>query len=161
MSWQVELTVILRHLINDLDTVQSYSDSRLEEVLAVAAHFVLTDTTFDTEYSVDVDETTISPDPTTSSPKDINFTTLVCLKAACIISSAETKTYAMSGMKITDGPSTIDMSPVAQSMISRQKDICGKYESTRKQYLLGNAKNVAAVLGPYTNESADILPWNF
>ena len=161
MSWQVELTVILRHLINDLGSTPSYTDSRLEEVLAVSAHLVLTDTTFDTEYSIDVDESTISPDPTTSSPKDSNFITLVCLKAACLISYGEAKTYAISGMRITDGPSSIDMGSVAQSMMARQKDICDKYQAARKQYLIGNAKGVAAVIGPYTNESVDIIPWNF
>ena len=40
MSWQIELPIIVRTLINDLDVTPTYTDDRLQQTLVVAAQYV-------------------------------------------------------------------------------------------------------------------------
>lgn len=159
MTWQTEITPIVRYLVNDVGS-GVYSDNRLQETIVIAAQLMVYDVNFDKDYTISVNNGTISPDPTDET-RDDAFINLAAMKASCIILQGEIGTKANQAFKITDGPSTID---TGQSVLFTQKrldDICGKYEKYRKQYLLGTAKNSACVIGPYTNESVDIIPWNF
>ena len=71
MAWQNEMSIIVRHLINDLDSSSyTFTDSRVEESILVAAQLVLIEIDFDKSYTIDVDASSISPDPTTSGDKD-------------------------------------------------------------------------------------------
>lgn len=162
MAWQEELVPMLRYIIDDIaeDTQDEvYSDDRLEQTLVISAQLVLFDVHFPTTYSVDINATIISPDPT--DPRDNAFITLVVLKASCIIVQAEIKSAADDSVKITDGPSTIDNSGGVIFSQKRRDQICEQYGRARLQYLAGNARGCAAILGPYVNESVSPLPWNF
>ena len=77
MSWQNEMVLIVRHLINDLDdSNQSFSDERLEGTVLVSAQLLLNEIDFDdppnNTYVVDVDGLSLTPDPT-SGEKDNAF----------------------------------------------------------------------------------------
>lgn len=151
MSWQSELSTIIRYLINDLDPNNyQYSDERIEITSVVAAQMVILDVSLPVQYNINVQSISISPDPT-SDPKDNLFVNLVALKAACIILGSEVKTQGMNAISIKDGPSAIDLRGVASTMTFLYQDICAKY-----QKLLQDAKEdlVAAagqaILGPYS-----------
>jgi len=151
MSWQSELSTIVRYLVNDLDPNNyQYSDERIEITSVVAAQMVILDVSLPTQYDINVQSISISPDPT-SDPKDNLFVNLIALKAACIILGSEVKTQGMNAISIKDGPSAIDLRGVASAMTFLYQDICAKYEK-----LLQDAKEdlVAAagqaILGPYS-----------
>ena len=121
MAWTTDLVIILRSIIGDLDST-SFTDSRLQQILAVAAYNVLNDADFSTTYTVDVANSTISPDPYTTS--DVDFSTLTVYKAACILLGSEVKTEAANAISIKDGPSAIDLRGVTQSLTVMYNDLC-------------------------------------
>ena len=62
MAWTSDLVIVFRSIIGDLDS-SKFTDSRLQQILAVAAYSVNNDADFSTTYTVDVSNSTISPDP--------------------------------------------------------------------------------------------------
>ena len=54
MSWQAEIPIIVRTLINDWDDQPVYSDDRIIQVITVAAQFVPFDVVLVQVYSVNV-----------------------------------------------------------------------------------------------------------
>jgi len=81
MAWQNELTIIVRHIIGDLDSDNySFSDGRIEESILVAAQLIHNEMEFLVEYNIEVDNGSLTPDPTTtpvgSSNKDDDFIAL-------------------------------------------------------------------------------------
>lgn len=159
MAWQNEIVRVVRFLIDDIDC-STYTDDRLEETVIVAAQLSQLEIDYDTTYSIDVDELTISPDPT--SPRDDSFINLVSMKAACIILSAEAKAATGQAVKVTDGPSTIDMTLVYKAKQERAKDVCDAYKQAVLQYQAGTRSVGEAIIGPYTQDDLlTPLPWNF
>jgi len=147
MAWTTDLVIILRSLIGDLDST-SFTDSRLQQILAVAAYNVLNDADFSTTYTVDVANSTISPDPYTTS--DVDFSTLTVYKAACILLGSEVKTEAANAISIKDGPSAIDLRGVTQSLTVMYNDLCKKYDDLVNSYSYNNTLVGQAILGPYS-----------
>jgi len=147
MAWTTDLVIILRSLIGDLDST-SFTDSRLQQILAVAAYNVLNDADFSTTYTVDVANSTISPDPYTTS--DVDFSTLTVYKAACILLGSEVKTEAANAISIKDGPSAIDLRGVTQSLTVMYNDLCKKYDDLVNTYSYNNTLVGQAILGPYS-----------
>ena len=147
MAWTTDLVIILRSIIGDLDST-SFTDSRLQQILAVAAYNVLNDADFSTTYTVDVANSTISPDPYTTS--DVDFSTLTVYKAACILLGSEVKTEAANAISIKDGPSAIDLRGVTQSLTVMYNDLCKKYDDLVNTYSYNNTLVGQAILGPYS-----------
>ena len=112
MSWDVELTLMTRVLINDLDTTQSFTDGRIQQTLAVAARFVSEEIDLGQVYTVTIDASSgvISPDPTLTVTKDDIAVILFPLKAACIIDQNRLQGATANAIKIRDGDSEIDLS---------------------------------------------------
>ena len=151
MSWQNEMVRIVRYIINDLDsTSYTYTDDRLEETLLVSAQLVLKEIDFENTFTVDVDSLVLSPDPTTLAGKDDAFINLVSLKTACLILSSEVRTHSLNAVRISDGPSSIDMNGIVKGFVEIHKDLCGKYEQAKMDYKLGNSVAGQAILSPYS-----------
>lgn len=152
MSWYNEMTLIVRHLINDLSTSPTYDDDRIEETIIVAAQLLIESIDFDNSYTIDIDEHAITPDPTLAGAKDDGFINLVCLKAATIFLKGEVKSYAGKSYRIVDGPSTIDVTGVYKAT----KETLDQYEKDLgmaiAQYKIGNSVAGKAILTPYTVE---------
>jgi len=147
MSWKVDLVVMLRSLIGDLDHVK-YTDERLKQVLVVGAYNVINDADFQNEYTVSVSSLSISPDPI--SEKDTDFSILSVYKAACILIGSEVKTESANAISIKDGPSAIDLRGVTQNLNIIYQDICKKYEELLKTYQYNNTLVGQAIMGPYS-----------
>ena len=91
MTWQTEMTLILRGLINDVNPADyTYSDSRLQQSILISGQLVQTELVFDKTYEVNVIASSIIPDPTDVT-KDNAFINLVCLKSAALIYGGELK----------------------------------------------------------------------
>ncbi len=96
MAWQNEMTLIVRHLVNDLDSSSyTFQDDRVEESVLVSAQLAALEIDFESTYTIDVDSLTLTPDPTTSSNKDDSFINLVSLKTAQMLLGSELKTHSL------------------------------------------------------------------
>ena len=147
MPWKIDLVVMLRSLIGDLDNAK-FADERLKQILVFGAYNVVHDAEFSTTYTVDVGSVSISPDPV--SGNDTDFTTLTVYKSACILLGSEVKTEAANAISIKDGPSSIDLRGVTQNLNIMYKDFCAKYDQLLKTYQYNNTLVGQAVLGPYS-----------
>ena len=150
MSLQGQISTMVRHIINDVDsTSYKYSVSRLETTILVAAQLVSEDLDFDNDYDVNVETCSLSPDPT-DSPKDNSFINLTTLKTACIIIGSEVRSEASNAISIKDGPSAIDLRGVSSTLNILYKDLCAKYEQLTYDYVAGGSLAGQAILGPYS-----------
>jgi len=147
MPWKIDLVLMIRSLIGDLDE-SKYTDERLKQVLVVGAYNVLNDADFNNTYTVDVAAVSISPDPISES--DTDFSALTVYKSACILVGSEVKTESANAISIKDGPSAIDLRGVTQNLNIMYQDLCGKYDSLLKTYQYNNTLVGQAVLGPYS-----------
>lgn len=154
MHWQDHTRLIVRQLINDLEGSQ-YNDSRIDTAVIVSAQLVSLELDFKNEYSIDVEDKTISPDPLT----DSIFINLVTVKAACIIIGGEVKAQAANAVAIKDGASSIDMRGVTAVLLELYKDLCNRYDTLAYNYgYSGNAGK--SVIGPYSPGSEYITRTN-
>jgi hypothetical protein len=150
MSWQNEIAIIVRHIIDDTDSSKyRYSDSRLETTVLVASQLVSMDLDFKNIYNIDIYGGILDPDPTLSATRDNAFINLVSLKTACIIIGSEIKTEAGNAIAIKDGPSSIDLRGVTSTLSVLFNDICGKYQAMADDYKF-TGETGQAILGPYS-----------
>ena len=151
MSWQGQISTMVRHLINDVDPASyKYSDKRLETTVLVAAQILTTQTDLSQAYSINVEQCELNPDPTDTATKDDDFISLVSLKTACIIIGGEVKSESGNAISIKDGPSAIDLRGVATTLSILYKDLCVKYDQLLTDYKAGNSIAGKAILGPYS-----------
>ena len=144
------MSTIVRHLVDDLDSTKyKYTPHRLETALLVAAQLMIMNVDFNNIYSINVENCTLSPDPTDSTTKDDPFIALVCLRTACIILGSEIRSESGNAISIKDGPSAIDLRGVTQTLAILYKDLCEKYEHLLLEYRAGNSVAGQAILGPY------------
>ena len=161
MSWQGQMSTIVRHLVNDLDpSTYKYSDSRIETSILVASQLMVMNVDFNNSYDINVESCRLSPDPTDSATKDNAFITLACLRAACIIIGSEIRSESGNAISIKDGPSAIDLRGVTATLTVLYKDLCDKYEHLLLEYRAGNSVAGQAILGPYSPGS-EILQRNY
>ena len=157
MAWQNEMSIILRHLVNDLDSSSyTFSDDRIEETILVASQLMLHEMDFENTYTVDVDASSLSPDPTAASNKDDAFISLICLKSAYILLGSELKTHSLNAISLKDGPSALDLRGIVQGLNILFTDIVKRYDEAKIQYQLGGSIAGQAVLTPYSPGSGGV-----
>lgn len=158
MSWQGQMSTIVRHLINDLDpTNYKYSTNRIETSILVASYLVANEADFPNSYDINVENCEITPDPTESDTKDPDFVVLTCLKTACIIIGSEVRVEAGNAISIKDGPSAIDLRGVAGTLSMLYKDLCEKFDAAMLDYRAGSSVAGHAILGPYSPGSDFVI----
>jgi len=152
MSWQGQMSTIVRYLINDVDpSSYKYSDKRIETSILVASYLVTHDTSFPNNYQINVEQCLLSPDPTDQETKDEAFVVLTSMKTACIIVGSEIKSEASNAISVRDGVSSIDLRGVASTLTVLYKDLCDKYEKLLFDYKEDDrALAGKAILGPYS-----------
>lgn len=151
MSWDVDLPLMLRYLINDIDG-STYSDARLKTLIVIGASYVVQEVSFSTTYTVNIDLETISPDPT--SPEDKDFNTLVVLKSACLLDKANYRTaLRLGGASVKVGPSS-----VTQNNTAAFKDLiglgpCALYDKAKFEFEVGDLRTMRFIIGPASGPS--------
>jgi len=151
MSWQGQLSTIVRHLINDVDSTNyKFTDNRIETTILVAAQLTKMQVDFVNRYSINVESCMLTPDPTDTSTLDEAFITLVSLRAACIIIGSEIRSESGNAISIKDGPSAIDLRGVSETLTILYKDLSSKYDKLLFEYKSGNSVAGHAILGPYS-----------
>ena len=156
MPWQNEMTLIVRHLVNDLDSSSYiFTDSRLEEAVLVSAQLASLEIDFENTYTIDVDSVSLSPDPTESSNKDDSFINLVSLKTAQMLLGSELKTHSLNAISLRDGPSALDLRGIVAGLKILFDDINKRNDEAVMQYKLNGVVG-QAVLGPYSPGSDSV-----
>jgi hypothetical protein len=155
MSWQIEIPIIVRTLINDFSDQPVYSDERITQVIAVAAKYVQFDVVLENKYEVDVANPNISPDPTIA--KDEIFISLLSLKAACIIDQSTYRTKAaMEGIRAALGPASLSVAGQSSAWnIILDKGPCAAYEELTSHWDVKDATAIRAVLSPFVGNKFD------
>jgi hypothetical protein len=142
-----EILIILRGIINDLSEPYEYTDERLQRLVCINAVLLLRELTFQTAYTINLQNNTITPFPLYSSP----FTALVSLKTACMIASGEHKDAAKKSIYIKDGPGSIDTKEMAIQLGRTSKTVCDAYEEAKLNYQYGDGSAGQLIVGPYSN----------
>ena len=149
MSWQGQMGKIVRYLIDDVDPDSyTYSPHRIETTILVAAQLMQMSVDFAKTYTVNVENCTLTPDPTVAT-EDHGFITLVCLRSACIIVGCQIRSESGNAISIKDGPSAIDLRGVTATLSALYRDLCAKYEKAEMDYRSGSIAG-KAILGPYS-----------
>lgn len=148
MTWDVDLVLVLRVIINDFNTPQKNTDSYLQRVLVTAGILMKQEIQLSFDYTFDISNVTISPDPIEED--DSVLQALLPLKAACVINQGEFRTAIGQGIKVKDGDSSIDTSVSFRGY----RDIlelgpCAAYDKLRWQIQAANAPAIGAVLSPF------------
>lgn len=152
MSWQTEMTTLLRYTINDSESPQEYTDARLQTLIVVAAQLMLAEVDFSQGYIVSIGATGIAPDPTQVSPKDNAFINLTVLKARCILAQAEARKAGQKALSIKDGPSAIDGGGVSNAAKAWMTTACLEYEQAEFSYRAGDLSAGRAIVGPHMTD---------
>jgi len=133
MSFQSNVLLMVRHLVDDIecDQAYTYSDERLLSLIFVSASLVNMD--LGGSYIIDLKGQSISPTP------DSDFTNLVALKAACRLLSAIAISYARNDFKIQDGPSIVDIKGISDKLKDSSKLFCEDYTRQLQKTALGGS----------------------
>ena len=151
MSWQGQMSTVVRYLVDDIDaTKYKYSPKRIETTVLVAAQLVMMQADFNNTSTVNVETCLLSPDPSDAGTRDDAFMNLACIKTACIIVGSEIRSESANAIAIKDGPSSIDLRGVTSTLTVLYKDLCDKYDKLLLDYRAGNSIAGQAILGPYS-----------
>jgi hypothetical protein len=155
MSWNIEIPIIVRTLIDDFSDNPTYSDDRLLQAIVVAAKYVQFDVSLDNKYTVNIVNPDITPDPTSSD--DSIFISLVSLKTACIIDQSTLRTKAaMEGIRASLGPASL---VVGGSLAGLKMIIdhgpCAAYEELTSHWDVKEATAIRAILSPFVGNKFD------
>lgn len=155
MAWQEEIRTIVRVLINDVIEPYEFTDARLEQAITVAAKYVQFDVVLDHSYTVDVVNSTISPDPTLDN--DEVFISLTSLKAACIFDQATYRTKAaLEGVRAALGPAALSVAGNIQGWQNIiEHGACKAYDDLVDHWDISNATVARAILGPFAGNKFD------
>jgi hypothetical protein len=157
--WEIELPIIVRTLINDMSDTPTYSDSRLLQLITVAAQYTVKDVNLATSYIIDIINQKITPDPSAPESRDTDFIGLVSLKAACILDQSTFRTRAVAeGIRTALGSANLSISGnlAGYKMILDQDQApCKLYEKLTLDHNIGNATAVSAVLSPFVGNNFD------
>lgn len=153
MSWQTEIPIIVRTLINDWSDQPVYSDERIIQVITVAAKYVQFDVSLDTKYTVDVSNLTIDPDPTLN--KDEIFTSLVSLKSACIVDQSSLRTKAaVEGIRASLGPASLSVGGSLEGIrMVLEQGPCALYDELTSHWDVKDATAIRAILSPFVGNN--------
>lgn len=153
MSWITYVLPQVRNYIGD-PTGATYSDSRLTNIAITAAHSLLNEVSFDNVYSVDVPNSSISPDPT-NSIIDTNFINLLSMKTSALVVGSEVRTKSLQIYNIKDGPSSISTGESAKALMELSRFLNESYNKAKLDYISGNSVGAAYVGGPVATQWAN------
>jgi hypothetical protein len=157
MAWQSEMITIVRTLISDLGPNYTYNDLRIKQSLVVAAKYVQFDVVIEPEFTVDVSNLTISPDPTADEINNQIFISLTCLKAACLIDQSNYRTKAgLEGIRAALGPASLSVGgSLAGWKAILDHGACAAYSAFTEHWDVANASAVRAIFSPFVGNHFD------
>ena len=157
MSWNVEMPLIVRSWINDLSDNPVYSDERIQQLIVVAAQYVIKEVDLSQNYTINIVNPDITPDPTLLGEKDLDFIGLTSLKASCILDQSSLRTKAATeGIKAALGPAQLAVGGGLRGYeVILNKGPCAMYDKLVEDYQIGNVAAIHAILGPFVGNKFD------
>lgn len=155
MSWDIEIPIIVRTLVNDLEVQPLYSDERLKQIIIVAGKYVQIDVSLDNSYVCDVTALTITPDPIDI--KDDIFSGLLALKAACLIDHSTLRTKAATeGIRAALGPAMLNVNGSLEGIkLIMEAGPCATYDELVSHWNVTQASFVRGILSPFVGNNFD------
>lgn len=157
--WDIEIPIIIRALINDLDNNPTYSDDRIKQLIVVSANYVVKDINLQQQYIIDIINESISPDPSSPESRDTTFIGMLGLKAACLLDQSTFRTKAaLEGIKTALGSANLSISGNLagyKMILDQSQGPCKLYEQLVLDHNIGNATAVSAVLSPFVGNNFD------
>jgi hypothetical protein len=155
MSWQTEIPIIVRTLINDWEDQPVYSDERLTQVIVVAARYVQIDVELPNTYVIDISNPQITPDPVDT--KDDIFIGMVALKSACMMDQSSLRTKAaMEGIRAALGPASLSVGGSLEGLNTIiAKGPCALYTELKDTWNISEASSIRAILSPFVGNNFD------
>lgn len=155
MSWNIELPIIVRTLINDISDTPTYSDERLLQIIVVAAKYVQFDVVLDHQYDLNIVNPNIIPDPTIDN--DSIFISLTCLKAACLIDQSSVRTKAaLEGIRAALGPAQLSVGGSLEGLkLILETGPCAAYDELTSHWDVKEATAIRAILSPFVGNRFD------
>lgn len=155
MAWQNEMTIIVRHIIGDIDSTNyTFTDARIEEAILVAAQLFMNEVDVSIVYQIDVDNGIMNPDPTTTPTanawRDDDFIALVCLRCGLLLTSSLMRTYSLKAISIRDGASSIDTRGIVAGLQQVYNALFKQYDEVKLAYQAGKIGWGKGILGPYS-----------
>jgi len=157
MSWNIEMPLIVRSWINDLSDTPTYSDERVQQLIVVAAQYVIKDVDLVNNYTINIVNPDISPDPTLLSDKDLDFIGLTSLKASCMLDQSALRTKAATeGIRAALGPAQLSVGGGLRGYeVILNQGPCALYEKLKDDFQLGNVRAIHAILSPFVGNKFD------
>jgi hypothetical protein len=120
---------------------------------------VAKDANLTTNYTINIINQTISPDPSDPSSRDVDFIGLIALKSACILDQSTFRTKAaLEGIRTALGSANLSISGnIAgyKMILDQDQGPCKLYEQLILDHNIGNATAVSAVLSPFVGNNFD------
>lgn len=139
------IILLIRSLIYDLESLE-YSDEDLEKVACAAGLIILNEISFgDIVYTIDILNSSISPEP------DNTFSIFCAYKSAILLIQSEIRKFSSKSVKITDGPSSIDLTNKAKDLKGLLDSLLSQYDKMKLDYAVSiSTGSVFAVSTPTT-----------
>ncbi len=156
-TWEYEMVTMLRFLINDLEDSPTYSDTRLRQLMVIAAQIVNQEMTFNNNYTINFGSLLISPDPTVAAYRDNAFINLCVLKAACLSDETTYRSRALlEGINARLGPGGLTVSGNLNGFMNILKvGPCKSYADLKKQYQFSDLRHIKAIFSPFVGNNFD------
>ena len=156
MSWQLEIPIIVRSLINDFADPPNYSDERIQQLIVVAAQYVTREVGLNNEYAINIINPDIIPDPTLLAEKDLDFVSFIALKSACLLDQSSLRTRAATeGIRASLGPANISVGGNSSYQFLLANGPCKMYEDLKFDYDVGNTSLLRGILSPFVGNNFD------
>jgi len=159
-SWQNTSLIMLRTMLNDAGCGDTkYSNTRLEQLLITAAYFLPIDINFNSDYVVDVEQLSITPDPI-GQEDGVDFINFMVLRAACIADEGNFRNAALlQGVQARCGPAVLQTGSYGQYLKELLTEgPCKTYDDLKNEYNFSyeGKRILRAVMSPFA--SNDFYP---
>jgi hypothetical protein len=148
-TWYSEFVIIFRHMIDDLDEPKKYADNRIAQLLLVAAQLAQSENFFSQDYTINVSNLTLSPDPTASGTRDDAFINLTLLKAACTLARGGLLKAAKGGLLVKEGDYSFDNRSKFAGQKIASEDWCKAYSDAQYEYAVYHTEPGRVIIGPH------------
>lgn len=146
-------------MLNDSGCTNTYTDKRLEELLITSAYFLPLQVNFITDYSINVETKTITPDPISNEQDGREFINFMVLKSACLTDESAFRNAALlQGVTARLGPATIQTSSYGVELKELlSKGPCGVLDDLIQKYnFTYEGKGIIrAILSPFVGNDYD------
>jgi hypothetical protein len=144
--FSTDIPLELRWLIGDVNAPQVYTDASLLQLATISAKMVNREMGFVIPYTIDIANSTVTPDPTDPNTLNDDFSTLICLKAVVILAQAKIAS-APTGALVVDGRSKVDTTLTSRSLTEVLKAAQDAYINYKTQMAVNQAGRV--ILSPF------------